>query len=109
MLKKGDIAVFFCILLLSLCLSALFLTSRHGENITVTVDNEVYGVYPLSKNGEYNIISDNGENTLVIKNGAAEFKDSDCPDKTCESMGKISKCGETVVCLPHKVIAEVTK
>lgn len=109
MFKKGDIAVFIAILLLSLCLSALFLTSRQGENITVTVDNEVYGVYPLSKNGEYNIISDNGENTLVIKNGAAEFKDSDCPDKTCESMGKISKCGETVVCLPHKVIAEVTK
>lgn len=109
MLKKGDIAILLSILLLSLCLGVLFLTSRSGGNVTVRVDNKVYGEYPLAKNGEYNIISEKGENILVIKNGAAEFKDSDCPDKTCEAMGKISKLGETIVCLPHKVIAEVTK
>ena len=109
MLKKGDIAILLSILLLSLCLGVLFLTSRSGENVMVRVDNKVYGEYPLAKNGEYNIISEKGENILVIKNGAAEFKDSDCPDKTCEAMGKISKLGETIVCLPHKVIAEVTK
>jgi hypothetical protein len=35
------------------------------------------------------------------------MKDADCPDKLCEKTGKISKNGETIVCLPHRVVVEI--
>ena len=48
-----------------------------------------------------------GSNTVVIENGTVYMKDADCPDKLCEKTGKISKNGETIVCLPHRVVVEI--
>ena len=36
------------------------------------------------------------------------MKDADCPDRLCVKQGSISKNGESIVCLPHKVIVTVT-
>ena len=33
--------------------------------------------------------------------------DADCPDKLCVKTGRISKTGETIVCLPHRVVVEI--
>ena len=33
--------------------------------------------------------------------------EADCPDKICVNTGKISKIGETIVCLPHRVVVEI--
>ena len=33
--------------------------------------------------------------------------DADCPDKLCEYQNAISQSGETIVCLPNKVIVIV--
>ena len=35
------------------------------------------------------------------------MKDANCPDKICEGHQKISYKGETIVCLPHKVVIEI--
>ena len=35
------------------------------------------------------------------------MKDANCPDKICEGHNKISYKGETIVCLPHKVVIEI--
>lgn len=106
-MKKGDIIVFASIIILSVLLFSFSFFGDDGKQVAVTVDNKPYRAYSLDKNGEYEIKTENGKNTLVISDGAAYFKDSDCPDKTCQRMGKISKAGETIVCLPHKVVAEV--
>ena len=76
-------------------------------DITVTVKGETYGEYSLGRNEKVEIKTELGTNTLIIENGEAYFTDSDCPDKTCQKSGKINTEGETIVCLPHKVIAEV--
>ena len=108
MLKKGDFAVFTIIVLISAVLFfALF--GGEGKRVTVTVGGEVYGEYSLKENREIKLRTSKGTNTLVVKDGEAFFKDSDCPDKTCQKSGKISNLGETIVCLPHKVIAEVVE
>ena len=35
------------------------------------------------------------------------MKEANCPDKLCIHQGKISKNGETIVCLPHGLIVEI--
>ena len=48
-----------------------------------------------------------GMNILEIKNGMAYVTEADCPDQVCIRMGKISKTGENIVCLPHKLVIQV--
>ena len=44
---------------------------------------------------------------MVIEDNKAFMKDANCPDKICEGHSKISYKGETIVCLPHKVVIEI--
>ena len=37
----------------------------------------------------------------------AHVTDADCPDQVCIRMGKISKTGENIVCLPHKLVVQL--
>ena len=106
MFKKCDFIVFGTIILLSLLLFILFF-GKGGRSVTVTVKGETYGKYSLGRNEKVEIKTELGTNTLIIENGEAYFTDSDCPDKTCQKSGKINTEGEAIVCLPHKVIAEV--
>jgi hypothetical protein len=34
--------------------------------------------------------------------------EADCPDKLCVQEKAVSKNGETIVCLPHRVVVEIT-
>jgi hypothetical protein len=36
------------------------------------------------------------------------MKEAECPDRSCVKQGKISKNKESIVCLPNKVIVEVS-
>ncbi len=62
-------------------------------------------VYPLNKDGVFSL--NGGTNTLVIENGEAWVSEANCPDKICMGMGKISKNGEFIACLPNQVIIVV--
>ena len=46
-------------------------------------------------------------NTVVIEDETIAITDADCPDHLCVSMGKASRPGDTLVCLPHKLVIEV--
>ena len=48
-----------------------------------------------------------GSNILVVENGEAWVSDADCPDKVCMGMGKISRNGEFIACLPNRLLIVV--
>ncbi len=81
------------------------LAKQDAGQVTVTVEHEVYGTYLLSEDQEIWI---NNTNLLVIEDNKAYMKDADCPNKDCVKQKEISKKGETITCLPNKVIVEVT-
>lgn len=105
MLKKGDVII-IALLLTAAVVTAVFMYGDSAERVVVTLCGEVYGEYRLSENNTVIIKSEYGENTLVIEKGTAYFKNCDCPDKICEN-SKMSKKGDTAVCVPHKLVAEV--
>ena len=81
---------------------------KKGGSVRVTVDGQTVKTVSLDDDGEYSITGyDGGFNTLVVKNGKAYIKEADCPDKLCVNQGKISKEGETIICLPHRVVVEI--
>ena len=70
----------------------------------VTVDGKFYGEYSLEQNRTVEIKTENGYNILVIENGTAYVKDASCPDGICVNHRPISKSGESIICLPNKVV-----
>lgn len=107
-MKRKDIILIIALLLLAGLLALLLgREKRLGGRIRVTVDQEEYGRYDLGKDQEIEIRTDRGTNVLVIEEGQAYIRDADCPDRYCVRQGHISRTGESLICLPHRVVVEV--
>ena len=86
-----------------------FLLRPEGSTVTATVDGVTYGTYPLSVDTVVDIQTGDGQlNRLVIQDGKAYVETATCPDGICASHRSISRKGESIVCLPHKVVITVT-
>ena len=99
--------ILICILLV-LALSVFLvveLTRREGAYVVVSIDGGEVCRYSLSEDGEF--LLNGGTNTLVISGGKAYISQADCPDGLCVSQGKISRTGQTVVCLPNRVMLRI--
>lgn len=88
----------------------LFVFRPHGDAVRVTVDGELYGTYSLSQAVIVDI--DSGENRengnrLVIRDGKAFVESATCPDGICVSHRPIFRDGESIVCLPNRVVVTV--
>ncbi len=105
---------FIFIAVLLLVVSALglgfYLLRGEGNTVVVTVDKKEFGRYPLSEDAvvEIRTGTDKEElNLLVIKDGKAHVETATCPDGICAGHKPISREGESIVCLPHKVVITI--
>ncbi|MCD8340792.1 MAG: NusG domain II-containing protein [Clostridiales bacterium] len=112
--RKNDLILLTVVVLAGLALTAAYYASRMGgadaAELTVVVrqDGEVTATYPLAQDGSYTIVSEDGVNDLVIEDGAAWIEDADCPDQLCVKQGKIRYAGDSLICLPHSLVVEIT-
>lgn len=81
--------------------------NKSGASVIVTIDGKEYGTYSLLKDDTIDITSEYGSNQLVIEDHKATIKEASCPDKICVHEKSISKTGETIVCLPNKMVVTV--
>lgn len=88
-------AVLFALLL------ALF--GRGGERVRILSDGRLTGEYSLHEDRQILLHTEKGENLLVIRDGEAWIGEADCPDGLCVRQGRISRVGESVLCLPHEL------
>ena len=77
----------------------------------ISIDGEVRYTYDLGKTyavpETISIPANGGENVLEIGTGYVRMVSADCPDQICVKTGSISKPGETIVCLPHRVAVTI--
>ena len=108
---RNDIILIVCLLLVALIgVLYLFKFRSPGDTVKVTVDGKLYGTYLLSQNITEDIVTgENGEflNRLVILNGKAYIETATCPDGICVEHSPIFRDGESIVCLPQRVVVTV--
>ena len=80
---------------------------KSGNTADVYIDDKLVQTIDLSVDDEYTFQTDKGSNTVEVTNGAVSMKSADCPDKVCVRMGTKNRNGETITCLPHKLVIEV--
>lgn len=76
--------------------------------VTVYQEKEKLASYPLVKDDEVDLFSaDGGVNRLIIRSGQAWIESADCPDGLCVKQGRIDREGQSVICLPHKLVITI--
>lgn len=114
MFKKLDFVIIAVLMLLSFLPEIILGTSiGKGFNNTyaeITVAGKLYKTVPLSAHTGEEIIEVNtkwGTNIVKVQDNKIGIIDADCPDKVCMNPTYIEKVGESLVCLPHKVMIEI--
>ena len=109
--RRNDLILIISLLLILSVIGLCFFFFRgEGDTVRVTVDGRLYGVYSLSDDTVVDIrTGDNGEhlNRLIIKDGKAYVEEASCPDGICAAHHPIFRDGESIVCLPHRVVITV--
>ena len=106
---KNDLLLILAILFLAgIVWTALRLTRSAGGSVRVTVDGVEVASLFLNRDQSFVWEGESGTNTLVVQNGAAHVEFADCPDGLCIRQGEIRYTGESIVCLPHRLVATVT-
>ena len=109
--RKNDILFAAAVLVTAVVVYLAVYGIGGSEGVTVQVmkDGEVYAEYPLYEDRK--VLLDYGQqegmNVLVIENGSAAVTEADCPDKLCVKQRAVSRDGESIVCLPHKLVITV--
>lgn len=109
-ISAGDIVLLATVILLCVVVMVLLVTSREdGLEVEIVSDGEVVKTMELKKDAEYEVVTDRGTNLVVIKDGQVTIKEADCPDKVCVNHKPVSMTGETIICLPHKLVIEIVE
>lgn len=110
MMTKTDRILFWGTLLLAACL--LFVSNgfflAEGETIVVELEGREYARYDkdaLKESQTFTVKTKKGYNQIEVSKQGASIIDADCGDKQC--LGEISKSGEFLICLPHKLIVRM--
>ena len=106
---RADVLLLGGILLAGCIFGLILLLTRHdGAQVQVRVAGTVKTAFPLAEDTTYEITgADGGTNLLIIQDGEAWIEEASCPDGLCMNMGKISRKGQSIVCLPNQVVVEV--
>ncbi len=130
--KKADIIIYAAILLLA---AAAFLLYFHlhrdtGDTVVVSVNGEERYRFPLDSGRSISDANDQhtaaagaeqadsstglkiegyngGYVVLVIRDGRAEVTEATCLDHICVKHPPISHTGESIVCLPNRVVVTI--
>ena len=114
LLKKADIVLIVLFFGFSLVPLAKFGQSKAACFAEVRQDGQVIERIQLTGhvgitelNVSYKSDTQEHHNHIRVKNETIAIDEADCPDKICVQTGAISKPGEIIACLPHKLIIEI--
>lgn len=109
-LKPWDCFFLFFLILMG-AIASFFIywpQQTRGNCVKVQVDGKITATYPLSEDRTETIKASSGfVNVFTIKDGTVSMTDANCSDKICVHTTNISKNGQTIVCLPHKVVLTI--
>ena len=109
--SKTDILLILLLVFIGIGITLwIYLPSKEkGNQLTVKQNGSILMTLPLNKDTTQTITDENGNtNTFYIRNNTVKMSDSNCNDNTCVHTGNISQAEESIVCLPHRLVLQIT-
>ena len=110
---RKKLNVVFAAVIIALVIGGVLATNAFGQSVAaksaVVKDsgNNEY-VLDLSKDSATVVSTELGTNLVVVENGTVRVSEADCPNHDCVNQGAISKAGQQIVCLPHKLTIDIS-
>lgn len=120
-IRKADIVLLIVLVIAGLASSAYFAMSKTGgDTVIIESDGDLYATYSLFEDRTIDVpapgskSADTGSahkytkyNTVVIKNGKVSVTEATCKNQVCVKYSEISQAGESIVCLPNKLMVRI--
>ena len=108
LLTKGDILLIAIIIAASVGLWInLFLSSNDSQNAEIYFENKLIKTLSLNQDTQYTINKDGVRILIEVEDKKIRMKESNCPRKICVHQGWIRKSGESIICVPNKVVVKI--
>jgi hypothetical protein len=109
-LTPFDVVVIILIVLLAVGIilrNRLNISRQPSEAIEATVyhDGVIHQHLALDKDQEISLLD--GKILIEIKEKKIRVKKSECPRQVCVNAGWIRLSGETIICVPYKILIEI--
>lgn len=75
------------------------INGKETQKIKLTGNTKIYEIPIEQEHGEINIVE--------VNNETVKMREANCPDQLCVYYKPISKDGETIICLPHKLVLQI--
>ena len=130
-IRKADIILFIALVIIGLAASAA-LTLSHGEagsgaKVIIESGGDLYARYPLAEDRTVVVpapkqtavdapAADPGDtasaqydyyNVVVVSGGTVSVTEASCKNQVCVKHGAISRSGESIVCLPNRLVVRI--
>ncbi len=112
--KKWDVIIISLFVIASFIPALIFTlqakANTGGYYVEIKVQGELYETRNLTGHigrEEIRIETNLGINIVEIIDEKVGMYEADCPDRICYSPEYISRPGETIVCLPNRIVIEV--
>ena len=104
--KRRDIILVLVIFIIAGIIFAINLSLAKGkaEVVIVKVNQEIDSIYSLR---EFREVEIDDTNVIEITNGKVKMINANCPDKLCMQQHEISRRGESIICLPNRVVITI--
>ena len=127
-IRKADIILFIILLAAGLAASAVLAMSHTGgDTVIIESGGELYATYPLSEDRQVIVpapqekasslsVPDDSKpaseqythyNVVTISSGKVTVTEGSCRNQVCVHHSAISLSGESIVCLPNKMIVRI--
>lgn len=102
-LKMILIVVSIVFILFLIC----FLNKEKATTALVYYESNLILTIDLDIDGEYVVQGDNGEVIIKVLDKKIKVESENSPYHLCSKQGYISNAGESIICLPNKIIIEL--
>lgn len=103
---RRDLIIVAALLVISLVsVPAVRFLSKSGSTAVIQCGDVTTNV-SLDESGEFTLEC-SGDTLYEINDGKIRIKDAPCNDKICVNTGFIGNCGESIICIPQKLIITI--
>ena len=133
-IRKADIILFFVLVITGIAVSAVLAVSRSGASagskVVIESGGRLFATYALSEDRTIAVpapkqimaddtAKDNGKGTsensaiydryniVEIHNGEVRVSEASCKNQVCVHHSAISRSGESIVCLPNRLLVRI--
>ena len=86
-----------------------FYYGKDSGEVQVYVDNKLVASYDIRIDDTYIVNVSDEYNEIIVKDGQVCVSRSSCKNQVCVQHSLISMVGESIICLPHKLVIQIYK